>query len=197
MNYFELYMSDYQRKTAHLSLSEHGAYLLMLQANYSSEHPIPSDKKVLYRLLRAASKQEKSAIDSVVRQFWKETPEGLVNARASVAIVEYRQWVEKQRENGKRRGKPNDSHRSANGQPSLSDGQAKGGDSTSDLDLRLPTSHPHTKVAPATAGGEEGVGESAKGSEPGRRSRRKKTLETGWAMQSSERSEFDEQLGVL
>jgi uncharacterized protein YdaU (DUF1376 family) len=143
VNYFEMHVNDYQRKTAHLSLVEHGAYFLMLQANYASERPLPSDKKVLYRLLRAESKQEKAAIDSVVRQFWVQTEEGLINRRASEKIVEYREWVEKQRANGKRRGKPNESHGSATGQPSLSDGTAKGGDS--DLDLRLPTRRPtHT-----------------------------------------------------
>lgn len=159
MNYFDLHISDYQRKTAHLSLAEHGAYFLMLQATYASERPLSTDKKVLYRLLRAESKQEKAAIDSVVRQFWDTTPDGLINKRATEKIVEYRTWVEQQRANAKRRGKPNDSHGSANGQPPLSDGTAKGGDSDLRLRLRPPT--PHSKPAEASLGNgpPEGVGE--------------------------------------
>jgi uncharacterized protein YdaU (DUF1376 family) len=160
MNYFEWHISDYQRKTAHLSLAEHGAYSLMLQANYASERPLPGDKKVLYRLLRAESKQEKAAIDSVMRQFWDNTPEGLVNRRAATAIEEYRQWVEQQRANGRRGGKRNGSHGPADAKPSLSDGQAKPGDSYLDLDLRPPTKTTHTKPAEASLGnGPEGVGE--------------------------------------
>lgn len=160
MNYFEFYISDYQRKTAHLSLSEHGAYNLMMQIFYASERELPLEKKVLYKLLRADTVSEKRAVDSVLEQFWEQGSMGYFNRRAQQVLDEYRTWVEKQRANGKRRGKPNDSDRSANGQPSLSDGTAKGGDSTSDLDLRPPTKPPTLKPAEASLGtAAEGVGE--------------------------------------
>lgn len=86
MNFFKLYIGDYQRDTAHLSVTEHGAYLLMLQHYYATEKPLPTGK-ALHRMMRAQDKAERDAIDAVVAQFWEETPEGLVNGRADVEIT--------------------------------------------------------------------------------------------------------------
>lgn len=86
MNFFKLYIGDYQRDTAHLSVTEHGAYMLMLQHYYATEKPLPTGK-ALHRMLRAQDKTERDAIDSIVRQFWHETDDGLVNARADVEIT--------------------------------------------------------------------------------------------------------------
>ena len=86
MNFFKLYIGDYQRDTAHLSVTEHGAYLLMLQHYYATEKPLPVGK-ALHRMLRAQDKAEREAIDAVVAQFWRETDDGLVNDRADVEIT--------------------------------------------------------------------------------------------------------------
>ena len=85
MNFFKLYIGDYQRDTAHLSITEHGAYVLMLQHYYATEKPLPTGK-ALHRMLRAQDKAERDAIDSVAEQFWKSTDDGLVNERADVEI---------------------------------------------------------------------------------------------------------------
>lgn len=106
MNYFELHIGDYQRKTAHLTLAEHGAYSLMLQAFYATERPLPADRKVLHRLLRADSLAERKAVDAVVSQFWHNDGEGLTNRRAQEVLDLYHQWVEKQRTNGGKGGRP-------------------------------------------------------------------------------------------
>lgn len=86
MNFFKLYIGDYQRDTAHLSITEHGAYLLMLQHYYATEKPLPAGK-ALHRMLRAQDKAERDAIDSVAVQFWTETPDGLINPRADAEIA--------------------------------------------------------------------------------------------------------------
>lgn len=85
MNFFKLYVGDYQRDTAHLSITEHGAYMLMLQHYYATEKPLPSGK-ALHRMLRAQDKAERDAIDAVAAQFWTLTGDGLVNARADREI---------------------------------------------------------------------------------------------------------------
>ena len=86
MNWFKLYIGDYQRDTAALSVTEHGAYLLMLQHYYATERPLPTGK-ALHRMLRATEKVEREAIDSVAAQFWTQTPAGLVNPRADAEIA--------------------------------------------------------------------------------------------------------------
>lgn len=86
MNFFKLYIGDYQRDTAHLSVTEHGAYLLMLQHYYATEKPLPIGK-ALHRMLRAQDKAERDAIDTVAKQFWRETDQGLVNDRADAEIA--------------------------------------------------------------------------------------------------------------
>lgn len=79
-------MGDYQRDTGALSIAEHGAYFLMLQYHYATEKPLPTGRD-LYRLLRCESKVDRDAVDAVTRQYWTETPAGLVNERAAQEIV--------------------------------------------------------------------------------------------------------------
>lgn len=85
MNFFKLYIGDYQRDTAHLSVVEHGAFMLMLQHYYATERPLPTGK-ALHRMLRAQDKVERDAIDSIAAQFWRTTDAGLVNDRADEEI---------------------------------------------------------------------------------------------------------------
>jgi uncharacterized protein YdaU (DUF1376 family) len=115
VNYFELHIVDYQRKTAHLTLAEHGAYSLMLQTFYATERPLPADRKVLHRLLRADSSMERQAIDSIVAQFWIQTDEGLTNKRAQEVLQKYNRWVSQQKANGSKGGRPKETHGLSNG----------------------------------------------------------------------------------
>lgn len=105
MNFFKLYIGDYQRDTAALSVTEHGAYLLMLQHYYATERPLPPGRD-LYRILRAETQDERDAIDRVTARFWEETDEGLVNTRASDEIAKASHQRSVNREIGKRGGRP-------------------------------------------------------------------------------------------
>jgi uncharacterized protein YdaU (DUF1376 family) len=105
MNFVKLYIGDYQRDTGHLSIAEHGAYLLMLQHYYATERPLPTGK-ALHRLLRAENRAEREAIDEVVRQFWSERDGGLVNGRADEEIRKAEHQRTVNRELGKRGGRP-------------------------------------------------------------------------------------------
>jgi uncharacterized protein YdaU (DUF1376 family) len=90
----------YQKKTAHLSMAEHGAYLQMLQVYYVTEKPLPTGK-ALYRVVRADTKAERAAVDLVVKEFWHESAGGLVNARADKVIAEYHSFIGRQSDKGK------------------------------------------------------------------------------------------------
>ena len=82
MNFYKHFLGDYGRDTGHLTMLEHGAYRLMLDAFYATEMPLPEDDGRLFRLLRATTKDEREAVRFVADQFWRTTPEGLVNNRA-------------------------------------------------------------------------------------------------------------------
>lgn len=105
MNFFKLYIGDYQRDTGALSIAEHGAYLLMLQHFYATEQPLPMGRE-LHRLLRAESKADRDAIDRVAEKFWALTEEGWVNHRAEEEIQKNVHQRTVNREVGKRGGRP-------------------------------------------------------------------------------------------
>lgn len=68
MNYYERHLGDYARDTGHLSLLEHGAYNVLLDRYYATEHGIPADDT--YRVARANSAQERKAVDRVLAEFF-------------------------------------------------------------------------------------------------------------------------------
>lgn len=148
MNYFELHIGDYQRKTAHLTLAEHGAYVLMLQTFYASERPLPADRKVLHRLLRADTPAERKAVDSVTAQFWQKDDQGLTNKRAERVLDDYKRWVDKQKANGSKGGRPKETQ-------GLTQSEPNGGDSHLNSPSRPPTktSHPPPKPPHAAPNG--------------------------------------------
>lgn len=96
MNWFKLYVGDYQRDTGALSLTEHGVYFVMLQHHYATEKPLPKGKD-LYRLLRCETKADRDAVDSITSKFWTESDAGWVNARATLEMerAEHQRTVNK------------------------------------------------------------------------------------------------------
>lgn len=106
MNFYKHHIGDYAKKTSSLSLIEHGAYLLMMQAFYGSEEPLPPEKQELYRVAKAHTKMEKAAVDKVVAKFWKQTPAGLVNGRAIEEMKAASELAEVARRNGAKGGRP-------------------------------------------------------------------------------------------
>jgi uncharacterized protein YdaU (DUF1376 family) len=98
LNFYKHFIGDYQRDTGHLSVTEHGAYRLMLDVYYATEKPLPADRKALYRLLRAETAADRSAIDAVASQFWAQTPAGLINKRADAEIEKAEKQAETNRQ---------------------------------------------------------------------------------------------------
>ena len=79
---------DYARKTAHLSMVEHGAYRLLLDHYYSTAIPLPSDHQNLYRICRAFSPEECAAIDKILSDFFVLRHGKYHNVRADSEIEE-------------------------------------------------------------------------------------------------------------
>lgn len=107
MNYYERYLGDYGKKTSRLTLAQHGAYTLLLDAYYSEEEPLPSEYDELYRMCRAMTKEEKEAVRKVADTFFPVAADGLRhNERADAEISKAQAKINASKENGKRGGRP-------------------------------------------------------------------------------------------
>jgi uncharacterized protein YdaU (DUF1376 family) len=106
MNYYRRYCGDYAADTPHLTMLEHGAYTLMLDAYYTAERPLPTTYDLLYRICRAQTAQEKQAVRNVSEQFFPSDGEFRRNARAdkelAIAVPKMAKLREVARENGKK-----------------------------------------------------------------------------------------------
>ena len=90
MYWYKHDLEAYDRDTAHLSLTEDGAYSRLLRRFYASEQPLPADKDSLYRMTRAIERWEREAVDSVLAKFFQLTPNGYVQARAERELAKYK-----------------------------------------------------------------------------------------------------------
>lgn len=115
MNYYERHLGDYAKDTAHLSMLEHGAYTLLLDRYYATEQGIPEDQ--IYRVTRARTRKERSAVDAVLREFfslndsvWRKNrvEEGIESARVKIAAS---------RTNGRNGGRPKSQQNQHNDKP--------------------------------------------------------------------------------
>ena len=103
--YYSWYPGDYLRDTQDLSLTEHGAYRIMLD-HYYCEYELPSDCSRLYRICRAFSEDERHAVDSIANRYFKENGNGLlINKRAEIEIEKRKEFIKNQSEKGKKSGK--------------------------------------------------------------------------------------------
>ena len=95
MNFYKRFLGDYARDTAHLSLTEHGAYNLLLDAYYGTGRPLPLDTESLCRICRASTPLERRAVESVANQFFKVADDGLRhNPRADREIEAHTEQAE-------------------------------------------------------------------------------------------------------
>lgn len=99
-SYYPFYPGDYLRDTQDLSLTEHGAYHILLHHYYCGE-VLPLNKNKLYRICRAFEDHEKKAVDTVVTRFFNENGDGnLINRRAEIEIEKRKAFIEEQRRKG-------------------------------------------------------------------------------------------------
>lgn len=85
MNFYKHYIGDFQRDTSHLTMTERGAYLALIQHYYATENCLPNDHKSLCRIAGAMTKPERDAV-KVVMSFFEEKPEGLWHKRIEAEL---------------------------------------------------------------------------------------------------------------
>lgn len=87
MNFYERHIGDYIKKTAHLSLLEHGIYTRLLDVYYDREAPLPDDK--VARLIGARTEPETQALQVVLQEFFELRDGAWVNSRCDEEIAAY------------------------------------------------------------------------------------------------------------
>lgn len=97
MNYYEHHLGDYDGATAHLSWSEDCAYRRLICTYYRNEGPIPADIKQACRLVRAASKSERDAVQQVLSEFFELRDDGWHHKRCDEELGRYREKSAKAR----------------------------------------------------------------------------------------------------
>lgn len=94
MNFWNRHIGDIIRDTVSLTMLEDGAYTRLLDQYYQTERPLPLDRKMIYRLARATSANERKACDFVIETFFRKEEDGFHQKRCDAEIACYQ---EKQR----------------------------------------------------------------------------------------------------
>ena len=92
MNFYQRHIGDYLKATTHFTLLEHGIYSRLLDVYYTKEGPIPADQAA--RLVGARTGPEKAALQSVLSEFFTESPEGWRQKRCDAEIALYNEGAE-------------------------------------------------------------------------------------------------------
>jgi uncharacterized protein YdaU (DUF1376 family) len=93
--WFAFYLDDYERKTSHLSMLEHGAYGTAIRRYYMVGGPLPANAEQLHRVCRAIAPEEKAALDSVMAQYFHLEADGWHHDRCDEEIAKSREISEK------------------------------------------------------------------------------------------------------
>jgi uncharacterized protein YdaU (DUF1376 family) len=80
-------------------------YGRLLDKFYSSEKPLPADRKILYAMVRANTKADQKAVESILKQFFSKCSTGYTNNRAKREISRSVEISQKRSNAGKQRGK--------------------------------------------------------------------------------------------
>lgn len=104
MNYYKRHLGDYAKDAGHLSMLEHGAYTMLLDRYYTGEGPI--GKEEVYRVTRARSRAEKSALSFVLDKFFTFHDGAYHNHRADEELARYASRRELNRQLGRKGGRP-------------------------------------------------------------------------------------------
>ena len=89
MNYYEHHIGDYDADTAHLSWLEDLAYTRLIRLYYRKELPIPADVADAARLIRAQTKEQRQAVESVLREFFVLRDDGWHQKRCDSDLARF------------------------------------------------------------------------------------------------------------
>lgn len=106
MHYYSFNIADYKKDTDYLSPMEHYIYRSLIDRYYLDEKPIPKETQPLLRRLKLKSEVEIEALNFVLNEFFTLEDDGYHHSRIDNEIAKYQANAEKNRENGKKGGRP-------------------------------------------------------------------------------------------
>lgn len=106
MRHFPHHIGDYAAATAHLSFIEDAAYHRLLRRYYQTEQPLAIDVAEVQRVIGARRREEKAAVEVVLREFFVLENDGWHQKRADVEIEKYSLLTQRSRESGRKGGRP-------------------------------------------------------------------------------------------
>jgi uncharacterized protein YdaU (DUF1376 family) len=121
MHYYQFNIGDYNKHTMHLSPLEDITYRRLLDMYYDTEAPIPTDIPWVSRRLRI----EANIVKAMLIEFFEYTENGYINRRADAEIAQYHGFIEKQKLNGIKGGRPKKTHGIPKPNPSLTQNNPK------------------------------------------------------------------------
>jgi len=126
VNYYEHHLGDYAEATAHLSFVEDAAYSRCIRKYYTTEKPLPTEVSAVQRLVGARSKDEKAAVEAILKEFFTLDADGWHNRRCDEEIARYQDKQSKAKRSATARwaAKPADTERNANAMRTHSEGNA-------------------------------------------------------------------------
>ena len=121
MHYYQFNIGDYNKHTMHLSPIEDITYRRLLDMYYDTELPIPNDIPWVSRRLRI----EAGVVKAVLIEFFVLTENGYKNHRADAEIDAYHEFLNKQKANGIKGGRPKKTHGIPKPNPNLTQNNPK------------------------------------------------------------------------
>ena len=89
MNYYEHHIGDWDQATAHLSACEDGIYGRLVRWYMAGEQPLPADVKSIQRKVRAHSREERTAVQTVLEEFFELRDDGWHQHRCDAEIARF------------------------------------------------------------------------------------------------------------
>lgn len=102
MYYYQHNIGDFDKATRHLTRLERSIYRDLIELYYDTEIQLNADIKYLCRKILAASKEEVTAVEQVLNEFFTKTPDGWYHDRCEEEIEKYQNAKTQKSEAGKR-----------------------------------------------------------------------------------------------
>lgn len=90
MNHYPHHIGDFNNATRHLTRVERSVYRDAIERYYDTEQPLTKDFQSLAKRLLCFSDEEKTALKSILAEFFVETEDGFSHCRCEAEIEKYR-----------------------------------------------------------------------------------------------------------